>query len=80
VNQASKDIVFDPFDQLFYLSVPNTNPGGNTIAVFDPSTTQIAGHNTQGAIQTSFAISDDGHFSMPGVDGSSSVQRLLCQV
>jgi len=37
VNQASKDMVFDPADQLIYLSVPNTSANGNAIAVLDPA-------------------------------------------
>ncbi|MCU1241416.1 MAG: hypothetical protein JWO71_2142, partial [Candidatus Acidoferrum typicum] len=76
VNQASKDIVFDPVDQFFYLSVPNTNPNGNTIAVLDPSTTQIVGTQYAGSNPNVIAISDDGQFLYAGIDGLSSVQRF----
>jgi len=76
VNQASKDIVFDPAVQLFYLSVPNTNSGGNTIAVLDPSTTQIVGEQYAGSNPNVIAISDDCQFLYAGIDGSSSVQRF----
>jgi hypothetical protein len=76
VNQASKDIVFDPANNLFYLSVPNTNPSGNTIAVLDPSTTQIVGEQYAGSNPNVIAISDDGQFLYAGIDGSSSVQRF----
>jgi len=76
VNQASKDIVFDPFDQLFYLSVPNTTSSGNTIAVLDPSTTQIVGAQYAGSNPNVISISDDGQFLYAGIDGSSSVQRF----
>jgi len=76
VNQASNDIVFDPFDQLFYLSVPNASPSGNTIAVLDPSTAQIVGEQYAGSNPNVIAISDDGQFLYAGIDGSSSVQRF----
>ncbi len=76
VNQASKNIVFDPFDQLFYLSVPNTNSSGNAIAVLDPSTTQIVGEQYAGSNPNVISISDDGQFLYIGLDGSSSVQRF----
>jgi hypothetical protein len=76
VNQASKDIVFDPVNQLFYLSAPNTNPGGNTIAVLDPTTTQMVGEQYAGSNPNVIDISDDGQFLYAGIDGSSSVQRF----
>jgi hypothetical protein len=76
VNQASKDIVFDPVDQLFYLSVPNTDPSGNTIAVLDPSIVQIVGGQYAGSNPNVIAISDDGQFLYAGIDGSSFVQRF----
>jgi hypothetical protein len=76
VNQASKDIVFDPVDQLFYLSVPNSSPSGNTIAVLDPSTAQIVGEQYAGSNPNVIAVSDDGQFLYAGIDGSSSVQRF----
>jgi hypothetical protein len=76
VNQASNDIVFDPVDQLFYLSAPNTSPSGNTIAVLDPSTAQIVGKQYAGSNPNVISISDDGQFLYAGIDGSSSVQRF----
>ena len=77
VNQAAKDMVFDPIDQLLYFSVPNTNPAGNTIAVLDPSTAQIVGEQYAGSNPNIIAISDDGQFLYAGIDGSSSVQRFI---
>jgi IPT/TIG domain len=77
VNQASKEIVFDPADQLFYLSVPNSGPAGNTIAVLDPATAKIAGQQYAGSNPKAIAISDDGQFIYVGLDGSSSVQRFI---
>jgi len=77
VNQASKEIVFDPADQLFYLSVPNSGPAGNTIAVLDPATAKIVGQQYAGSNPKAIAISDDGQFIYVGLDGSSSVQRFI---
>ena len=76
VNQASKDMVFDPADQLIYLSVPNTSANGNAIAVLDPATIRIAGEQFAGSNPNVIAISDDGQFLYAGIDGSSSVQRF----
>jgi hypothetical protein len=76
LNQASKDIVFDPADQLIYLSVPNTSANGNAIAVLDPATIRITGEQFAGSNPNVIAISDDAQFLYAGIDGSSSVQRF----
>jgi hypothetical protein len=76
LNQASKDILFDPADQLIYLSVPNSVSNGNTIAVLDPATTTIVGEQYAGSNPNVIAISDDGQFLYAGIDGSCYVQRF----
>jgi hypothetical protein len=76
LNQASKDMVFDPADQLIYLSVPNTSSNGNAIAVLDPAAIKIAGEQFAGSNPNVIAISDDRQFLYAGIDGSSSVQRF----
>ena len=76
VNQTSKDIAFDRKNQVFYLSVPNTVPNGNTISVLDPVTLKIVGEQFAGSNPNILAISDDSRFLYAGIDGSSFVQRF----
>jgi hypothetical protein len=79
VNQAAQDIVFDPVNSLFYLSVnasAPTNP--TTICVLDPSTFTITSAIplSAGSNPNHLAISDDSQFLYAGLDGSGSVQRF----
>ena len=78
VNQAAQDIVYDPLNQVFYLSVPSTaatNP--NTIAVLDPATATITFTQPTGNNPNVLAISDDSQFLYAGIDGASTVQRFI---
>ncbi len=79
VNQAAQDIVFDPVNNLFYLSVngsASTNP--TTMCVLDPSTFTITSAiPLPGASNPNrLAISGDSQFLYAGLDGSGSVQRF----
>jgi hypothetical protein len=76
VNQASKDLVFDPAHQEIFLSVPNGNATGNTISVLDVGTAQIVGEQFAGSNPDVLGISDDNQFLYAGIHGSSSVQRF----
>jgi hypothetical protein len=78
VNQAAQDIVYDPKNQVFYLSVPGTaanNP--NTISVLDPSTGRITSSLPTGTNPNVLAISGDSQFLYAGIDGAASVQRFV---
>lgn len=78
VNQTSKDLVYDSAHQVIYLSVPGTaatNP--NTISVLQLATGNISMTHFAGSNPNALAISDDSHFLYAGIDGSSSVQRIL---
>jgi hypothetical protein len=78
VNQAAQDIVYDPKNQLFYLSVPGTAATGpNTISVLDPTTGMIPAPQPAGTNPNVLAISDDSQYLYAGIDGASSVQRFL---
>ncbi len=76
VNQASKDLVFDPAHQEIFLSVPNGNATGNTISVLDVGTAKIVGEQFAGSNPDVLGISDDNQFLYAGIHGSSSVQRF----
>ena len=77
VNQASKQIAFDPASQRLYLSVPNSGALGNTVAVLDPATDTIVGQQYAGSNPNVLTISGDGQFLYAGIDGASTVQRFL---
>lgn len=76
INQASKDLVFDPAHQEIFLSVPNVSASGNTISVVDLATAKIVGAQFAGSNPNVLAISDDNQFVYAGIDGSSAVQRF----
>ena len=77
VSQLANDMVWDPTNQVIYLSVPSLAPvNGNTIAVLNPSTGSIQSAQFAGSEPNALAISNDGQFLYAGLDGSSSVQRF----
>jgi hypothetical protein len=78
VNQAVKDIVYDPISRKFYLSVTGTaatNP--NTISVLDPATGTVTSSRPAGSDPNVVAISDDSQFLYAGIDGAASVERFF---
>jgi hypothetical protein len=77
VNQTTSDMVWDPLNQVFYISVPSsasTNP--NQVCVLNPTTQAITNCQT-GNQPNVLAISDDSQFLYVGMDGSNSVQRFI---
>jgi IPT/TIG domain len=78
VNQASNDLVWDPVNQVIYLSVPSTAAAhGNTISVLKPTTGNITSSQFAGSEPDVLAISGDSQFLYAGLDGAASVQRFL---
>ena len=76
ISEPAQDLVFDPVRQAIYLSVPNTVPEGNSIAVLDLPSTKIVGTQFAGSNPNLLSISDNSQFLYTGLDGSSSVQRF----
>jgi hypothetical protein len=77
VTQQSNDLVFDLVRGVIYLSVPNRAPGGNTVAVLDPSVGAVTSSHFAGSEPDRLAISDDDKYLYVGIDGAASVQRLI---
>jgi hypothetical protein len=76
-SQLANDMVWDPTNQVIYLSVPSLAPAnGNTIAVLNPTSGTIQSTQFAGSEPDALAISDDSQFLYAGLDGSSSVQRF----
>jgi hypothetical protein len=77
VSQLANDMVWDPVNQMIYLSVPSlASANGNTIAVLNPTSGSIQSTQFAGSEPDALAISDDSQFLYAGLDGSSSVQRF----
>jgi hypothetical protein len=76
VPEPAQDIVLDPARQAIYLSVPNTVPEGNSIAVLDLPSAKIVGTQFAGSNPDLLSIADNSQFLYAALDGSSSVQRF----
>jgi hypothetical protein len=77
VGQLANDMVWDPVNQVIYLSAPSlASTNGNTIAVLNPTSGSIQSTQFAGSEPDALAISDDGQFLYAGLDGSSAVQRF----
>jgi hypothetical protein len=77
-SQLANDMVWDPVNQVIYLSVPSlASANGNTIAVLNPTSGSIQSTQFAGSEPDALAISDDSQFLYAGLDGSSSVQRFI---
>jgi len=77
VNQSTNDIVWDPVNQVFYISVPSSAAtNANQVCVLNPTTNAIS--NCQAGNEPDvLAISDDSQFLYVGMDGAGSVQRFI---
>lgn len=76
IAEPAKDIALDPSRQAIYLSVPNTVPEGNSVAVLDLASAKIVGTQFAGSNPDLLSISDDSQFLYAGLDGNASVQRF----
>jgi hypothetical protein len=78
VDLPANDILYDPYAQLIYASVPSSyGPNGNSIAVVDPKTGKIKGYYFAGSEPHQLALSSDSQYLYVGLNGSGSVQRLI---
>jgi trimeric autotransporter adhesin len=78
INLPANDIIYDPYAQLVYASVPSSyGPNGNSIAVVDPNTGKIKGYYFAGSEPHQLALSSDSQYLYVGLNGSGSVQRLI---
>ena len=76
VNQVTNDLVWDPINQVMYVSVPSSaGSHANQVCVLNPATAVI-GNCQSGSEPDVLAISDDSQFLYVGMDGTNSVQRF----
>jgi trimeric autotransporter adhesin len=73
----ANDLVWDPFAQLIYASLPSSaGANGNSIAVINPSTGAVTGYYFAGSEPTKLAIDSTSKYLYVGLNGSGSIQRL----
>jgi hypothetical protein len=77
IGLATNDLVYDPWRQVLYASVPSRGGvNGNRVAVINPWTRTVSFTGIVGSEPNKLAISDDGRFLYVGLDGAPSVARL----
>lgn len=78
VNIPANDLVWDPYMQRIYASVPSSfGAKGNTVAVINPTTGAVTNYYFAGSEPTMLALSDDARYLYAGLNGAGSVQRLI---
>jgi trimeric autotransporter adhesin len=78
VNLPANNIVYDPYAQVIYASVPSSyGPNGNSIAIINPKNGKITGYYYAGSEPHQLALSSDSQYLYVGLNGSGSVQRLI---
>jgi hypothetical protein len=77
VGQLANDMVWDPVNEVIYLSVPSlASTNGNTIAVLNPTSGIIQSTQFAGSEPDVLSVSNNSQFLYAGIDGSSSVERF----
>jgi hypothetical protein len=77
LDLPANDLVWDPFAQLIYASLPSTyGVNGNSIAVINPATGVVTGYFFAGSEPTKLAIDSTSKYLYVGLNGNGSVQRL----
>jgi hypothetical protein len=80
VNQTTNDMVWDPLNQLFYVSVPSSaSTNANSACILNPATYGIT-KCIGGSEPNVLAISDDSQFLYVGMDGTNTVKRYILPV
>lgn len=78
VNIQANSLAWDPNSQQLYLTLPSTSgPNGNSIQALDPLTGTLGASGFAGSEPDLIAVSPTGKYVYTGLDGASSVQRLL---
>jgi len=76
VNQVTNDLVWDPLNQVLYISVPSSaSAHANQVCILNPAS-GVIGNCQTGSEPDVLSISDDSQFLYVGMDGTNSVQRF----
>ena len=78
LDLPANDLVWDPYAQRIYASLPSSyGSQGNTIAVINPTTGKTTGYHFAGSEPNQLALSSDSKYLYVGLNGNGSVQRLV---
>ena len=78
LDLPANDIVWDPYAQRIYASLPSSyGSNGNTIAVVNPHTGKVLKYYFAGSEPNQLALSTDSKYLYVGLNGNGSVQRLI---
>jgi hypothetical protein len=78
LNIPANDIVWDPYAQRIYASLPSSyGTQGNSIAVINPSLGRVTGYYFAGSEPNQLALSSDSKYLYAGLNGSGTVQRFI---
>src|ERR1700723_1277687 len=73
----ANDLVWDPFAQVIYASIPSSDgPTGNSIAVINPTTGAVTATFFAGSEPTKLALDSTSKYLYVGLNGNGSIQRL----
>lgn len=77
LDLPANDIIWDPFAQLIYASMPSSyGANGNTIAVINPTTGAVTGYNFAGSEPNQLALDSTSEYLYVGLNGVGAVQQL----
>jgi hypothetical protein len=77
LDLPANDLVWDPFAQLIYASLPSSyGVNGNSIATINPATGAVTGYHFAGSEPTKLALDANSKYLYVGLNGSGSIQRL----
>jgi hypothetical protein len=77
LDLPANDLVWDPFAQLIYASLPSSyGSNGNSTAVIQPSNGTVTGFFFAGSEPTKLALDSTSKYLYVGLNGSSSIQRF----
>lgn len=77
LDLPANDLVWDPFAQVIYASLPSSDgANGNSIAVINPTTGTVTGYYYAGSEPTKLAIDSTSKYLYVGLNGNGSIQRL----
>lgn len=76
VGVTVSSLVFNPYDQRLYGSVPSAAANGNAVVVVNPATSAVVKYIPTGSEPKSLALSDDGQVLWVINSGSNSLRRI----
>jgi len=77
LDLPANDLVWDPFAEVLYASLPSTyGVNGNSIAVINPTTGAVMAYHFAGSEPDKLAIDANSKYLYVGLNGNGSIQRL----